>query len=67
MAVQQHEEGMGVLALLEYRAVLRKAQRAGLAKDLCEFNRIEARKQRQMGDQRRVECGHVPSEGGDLN
>jgi hypothetical protein len=57
---------MGVLALLEYRVVLRKAQRAGLAKDLREFTRIEARKQRQIGDQRRVECGHIPSEGGDL-
>ncbi len=37
MTVQQHEEGMGVLALLEYRAVLGKAQRAGLAKDFAEL------------------------------
>ena len=36
------------------------------AKDFAELLRPKSRKQRQMGDQRRVEWGHVPSEGGDI-
>ena len=61
MAMQQHEEGMRIFALFEHRAVLRKSHRAGFAQDFAEFLGAKSRKQRQMGNQRRVDCGHVSS------
>src|ERR1700692_2551168 len=50
---------MRVFALFEYRAVLRKSQGAGFAENFAEFLGAESRKQRQVGDQRTVNCGHV--------
>jgi hypothetical protein len=61
MPVQQHEEGMRVFALFEYRAVLWESHRAGFAKDFAEFLSAESREQRQVGNQRRVDRGHVSS------
>ena len=61
VTVQQHEERMRVLALFEYRAVLRKSHRARFAENLAKFVRGKSRKQRQVGDQGRVDGGHVSS------
>ena len=43
------------------KQVLGIAHRAGLAQDFAEFLRPQSRKQRQMGDQRVVDCGHIGS------
>jgi hypothetical protein len=61
MAVQQHEEGMRILPLLEYRAVLRKPRRAGFAENVAEFLGAESREQRQIGNQREGDCSHGSS------
>jgi hypothetical protein len=60
MAVQQHEEGMRILPLLEYRAVLRKPRRAGFAENVAEFLGAESGKQRQTGNQRGSTVAMVP-------
>src|ERR1019366_3267719 len=51
---------MGVFALLEDVGVLGNPQRAGFAQDLIEFFGAETRKQRQVGNQRMIDRGHVP-------
>ena len=61
--MQQHEEGMRFFALFEHRAVLRKSRRARLAQDFAKLVGAKSRKQRQMGNQRRVDCGHVSPTG----
>src|SRR5438876_4922674 len=50
---------MGLFTLFEYGAVLRKSRRAGPAQDFTKLVGAESRKQRQMGNQRRIDCGHV--------
>src|SRR5260370_14318152 len=52
---------MRVFAVFESRAVLRKSQGAGFAENFDEVRGAESRKQRQVGDQRTVDCGHVAS------
>ena len=59
MAMQQQEEGRGILALLEYGAVLRVPRRTGLAEDFGEFLGAEPRKHWQMGNQGTVDRGHA--------
>ena len=54
---------IGLLALFEHRAVFRKPRRARLAQDFAELVDAKAREQRQMGNQRRVDCGHVSQVG----
>src|SRR5258708_16405666 len=50
---------MGLFALLEHRVALGKSCRTGLAQDFAELIGAKSREQRQMGNQRRIDCGHV--------
>src|SRR6266702_6195208 len=50
---------MRLFALLEHRAVLGKSCRTSLAQDFAERIGAKASEQRQMGNQRRIYCGHV--------
>jgi hypothetical protein len=59
MAMQQHEERTRFSALFEHRAVFRKSCRARFAQDFAELVGAKAREQRQVGNQRRIDCGHV--------
>jgi hypothetical protein len=58
MPLQQHEEGVRLLALLKHRSVFRDPPRAGPAQDRIEVRRGKTRKQRQMRHQRTVDLGH---------
>jgi len=51
MAVQQHEEGVSVFALLEHRRVLGDPYRAGLAQDHIEVGAGQPHEQGQIRDQ----------------
>ena len=61
MAIQQHEEGMRLAALLEHIAVLGVMNCARLPQHVIERVGRKMREKRKLGDQRAIDRGHFHS------